>query len=69
MIILDRYQGDYAVLEVNGQIIEVDKNLLEGHIKEGDLLILKEGKYYKDEEGSKKRKEYMAARYSKLWKK
>lgn len=69
MIILERYEGKYAVLEVDGKIINVDKGLLKGDIKEGDLLILKDGTYYRDEEGTRARKEYMAARFTRLWKK
>ncbi|HZK56931.1 MAG TPA: DUF3006 domain-containing protein [Clostridia bacterium] len=67
MIVLDRYENDYAVIEMGNQIINVDKNLLEEGLKEGDILILKQGRYYKDEEATEARKKYMTDRFSKLW--
>ncbi len=67
MIILDRYEDGYAVLEVDNQTINIDKNLLEENLKEGDVLVLKQGKYYKDEEATEARRRYMADRFGKLW--
>ena len=67
MIILDRYEDGYAVLEVDNQTINIDKNLLEENLKEGDVLVLKQGKYYKDEEATETRRRYMADRFGKLW--
>jgi len=68
VIILDRYEGDYAVIEVDNQIINIDRDSLEEGLKEGDVLVFKQGRYYKDEETTKARKKYMADRFSKLWK-
>lgn len=67
MIILDRYEGEYAVIEVDKHMINIDKSLLEENIKEGDVLILKEGRYYKDQKATNARKRDMTARFSKLW--
>ena len=67
MIILDRYEDGYAVLEVDNQTINIDRNLLEGDLKEGDVLVLRQGKYYKDEEATESRRRYMVDRFSKLW--
>ncbi|MFW5647924.1 MAG: DUF3006 domain-containing protein [Candidatus Alkaliphilus sp. MAG34] len=69
MIILDRYENDYAVIETGNKIINVDRNLLEEGLKEGDILILKQGKYYKDEKATEARKKHMADRFGKLWRK
>lgn len=68
MIILDRYEGDYAVIEVDNQIINIDRNLLEEGLAEGDVLVLKQGRYYKDKEATSARRKYMADRFGKLWK-
>ena len=67
MIILDRYEDGYAVLEVDNQTINIDRNLLEENLKEGDVLVLRQGKYYKDEEATESRRRYMVDRFSKLW--
>jgi hypothetical protein len=53
---------------VDNQIINIDRDLLEEGLKEGDVLVFKQGRYYKDEETTKARKKYMADRFSKLWK-
>ncbi len=68
MIILDRYEGDYAVIEVDNQIINIDRNLLEKGLVEGDVLVLKQGRYYKDKEATNARRGYMTDRFNKLWK-
>ena len=67
MIILDRYEDGYAVLEVDNQTINIDRNLLEENLKEGDVLVLRQGKYYKDEEATESRRRYMVDRFGKLW--
>jgi len=39
--ILDRYEADQAVLKFDdGQVLNVDKNLLFSDYKEGDIIIL-----------------------------
>jgi len=35
--------------------------------KEGDVLILKEGKYYSDKEATKQRKEYIKNKFKNMW--
>lgn len=67
MIVLDRFEGEYAVIEVEGEMINICKSLLAEDVVEGDLLVEKDGMYYKDGEGTLQRKKYMEERFSKLW--
>lgn len=41
MIIIDRFEGEFAVLEINGERnLEIEKSLLPETAKEGDVLEL-----------------------------
>lgn len=67
MIILERFEGDYAVIEVDGEMIDVEKDLVNECAKEGDVLKLVDGIYYKDLEGTEKRKQYIADKFKNMW--
>lgn len=67
MIILDRFEGDYAVVEIDEEMVNIEKYLVDEYVKEGDLLKLIDGKYYKDEEASKKRKKYIEDKFKDMW--
>lgn len=43
--IIDRIEGEYVVLEVNGEMIDVEKNLFPKGIKEGDIVELVNDEY------------------------
>ena len=57
MIFLDRYEGKDALIEEDGAIKKIEKNEIEGAIKEGSVLIFKDGKYFLDEAKTKARRE------------
>lgn len=67
MIILDRFEGDYAVIEIDEKIVNIEKHLLDRGIKEGDVLTMVDGLYYKDEEATKKRKQYIKNKFKDMW--
>jgi len=39
-LIIDRFEGNWAVIEYNGDTFNLPKNLLPPHSKEGDVLDL-----------------------------
>lgn len=44
--IIDRFEGEIAVLEdENSNFTEIKKSLLPDNAKEGDCVVLKDGKY------------------------
>lgn len=63
MLILDRFEGDYGILEIDeGQFIQIPKSLLPEIIAEGDVL-----KLVVDEKATLERKEAMANRLKRLF--
>lgn len=43
--IVDRIEGEYVVLEVNGEMIDIERNLFPKGIKEGDIVELVDNEY------------------------
>lgn len=43
--IIDRIEGEYVVLEVEGEMIDIKKTLMPKDIKEGDIVELVDEKY------------------------
>lgn len=55
--IVDRVEGNNVILEdENGDILSLNKNNINGQIKEGDCLRKENGKFLFDIEETKKRK-------------
>ncbi|ABW18699.1 DUF3006 domain-containing protein [Alkaliphilus oremlandii] len=67
MIVLDRFEGNFAVVEIDGETVNVEINLVMDDVKEGDVLKIVEGFYYRDEEATSNRKKYMEDRFKDLW--
>lgn len=38
--IIDRFEGDCALIEVDGKIVEIPKNKLPKEVKEGDQIVI-----------------------------
>lgn len=38
MLIIDRFEGEMAVIEYDGGIFDIPRNLLPAEVKEGDVL-------------------------------
>ncbi len=63
MLIIDRFEGDYAVVEdsENDANINIRKEFIEEGAKEGDVLALFETFYMIDQAETKKRREEILA--------
>ena len=57
MIILDRFEGDFAVIYEDDALKNIPKELVDINAKEGTVLIKKENKYYLDEKNTAVRRE------------
>ena len=67
---VDRFEGDFAVLEdENRTMKDVPRGALPEEAKEGDVLIFAEGSYSLDSEETARRKEDVRERLQRLWKK
>jgi len=67
MIILDRFEGNYAIIEIDGEISDVEQHLIDKRAKEGDVLTVIDGIYYKDNQATKKRKKDLADKFKDMW--
>ena len=65
--VIDRFEGEFAVLEkADGTTVDVKKSDLPP-VKEGDVVIFNDGAYTVDSEETQKRKEIIAEKMSKLF--
>ncbi len=67
MIILDRFEGNYAILEVDGTMQEVLRSQLSEEVREGDVLKIIDNRYYCDKEETSKRKKEIEFLLEDLW--
>ncbi len=54
MFVVDRFEGEYALIEYRKRIFHIPKSLIPKGVKEGDVINIK---VTADEEGGRKRKE------------
>jgi hypothetical protein len=66
MIIVDRFEGENAVLETEDGTAVVSKSLFCENVKEGDVVVLKNERYFTDTETTAERRERIAARMRKI---
>ncbi len=51
MILVNRFEGEYAVCEENGSIINVDIRLFAENVQEGDAVAISQRGLYELDEG------------------
>lgn len=61
MIILDRYEDDFAILEIDGKMVCEPIDRLSEKCKEGTVLIFKDNMYLPDNAETELRKKQIAA--------
>lgn len=67
-IIIDRFEGEYAVCENESEeMIKIDKNKLPAGASEGDVLILERENITLDKNETQKRKEKIEKLMEELW--
>ncbi|NLI89989.1 MAG: DUF3006 domain-containing protein [Epulopiscium sp.] len=68
-VIIDRFEGDYAICEMEDKsIIDIKKDSLPVGAKTGDVLIVKEDKRVViDKEGTKERKKRIEELTKNMW--
>lgn len=68
LIIVDRFEGDYAVLLEENQTRDVPKQALAADIREGDVVFPDtDGIWKKDAAATVKRKSQIAKKMDALW--
>lgn len=66
MMIIDRFEQDFAVVETDDGIIDVSRVYLPENAAEGDVILLTENGYVIDEAATAERRKSMAERLSRL---
>ena len=72
MLVLDRYEGDCAIIEVsgNGVIVNsiVDRKLVSPRAKAGSVLVKTEdGSFIVDDEATEERSKTINLKFERLW--
>jgi len=66
--IIDRFEGDYAVVEFDGrQMKDIPRSELEHGAKENDVILFLNGKYHVDAEETLRRKAEIAKLTETIW--
>ena len=66
--IIDRFEGDYAVVEFEGRkMVDIHKSDLPAGLKEGDAIQCTDGVYVFDELETKRIKKETKGMFDKLW--
>lgn len=61
MIVLERFEGDTVVLEIDGNFKNVPRTMLSGKIKEGTVLVFENNMYLPDSAATENRRKTIAA--------
>lgn len=64
--IIDRFEGDIAIIEIDGQTQDYERSLLPAEAKAGDVVILGDSITI-DREGTKERRERVKRLMNDLW--
>ncbi|WP_315906762.1 DUF3006 domain-containing protein [Priestia koreensis] len=65
--IVDRFENDIVVIEIRGQTEDVSKNIVHDNVREGDVVLLVNGKWVRDEEETKKREREIQTLMDDVW--
>jgi len=66
MIILDRFEEEYAVLEIDGETASVPREMVAEHACEGDVLCENNGRYIVDTAATTERRAVIRERLRRL---
>ncbi len=69
MIIIDRIEGEYAVVEIDGEMQEIELAILPKGVAEGDVLKVADAGYELDNQAKKQRQAALFAKQRNLFSK
>ena len=67
MLIIDRITESIAVIEDGENYFEVPRKMLSENIREGDVVVLRDDIYVKDENGTEERRKKIIEMQNNLW--
>lgn len=65
-MIIDRFEGDFAVVETDNGMTDISRELLPENAKEGDVIGITDGVYYIDDEETQSRRKSILKRFRSL---
>lgn len=65
--IVDRFEGDVAVIETDGETRDVPRPLVAADVKEGDVVEWKDGQWMRNEQATKERSAEIKTLMDSLW--
>ena len=65
--IIDRFEGEYAVIEINGETKDFSKTMLPNDVQVGDVVLIDGDKISIDKEETKQRKERIKKLLDEVW--
>jgi hypothetical protein len=65
--VIDRFEGEYAVLDIEGRIENIKSSEIPGKAREGDVLVKKGDKWIIDREATKNLKKEIDDLADELW--
>lgn len=67
MLIIERIEGDIALIEDDDSRFEAPRESLAGDVREGDVVTFRDGVYRKDENGTEERRKKIIEMQNELW--
>lgn len=67
MMIVDRIEGKTVVIEDGDKQFNAEISLFDGDIREGDVIIERNGRYFSDSNATEKRREEIIKLQDSLW--
>jgi hypothetical protein len=65
--IIDRFEGEYAVVEIEGQMKNVSLGCIPGEAREGDVLVFENNAWQVDRSATLDLKKQTEAQMKRLW--
>lgn len=65
-MVVDRFEGEYAVIETEDGMVDVHISQVDENVREGDCVVLKDGRYMADSAETSERRAKMAQRLKNL---
>lgn len=65
-MIIDRFEGDFVVVETESGMTDILRSQLPENAEEGDVIYFEDGVYIIDEEATADRRKLMAERFHRL---
>lgn len=65
-MVVDRFEGEYVVIETEDGMMNVHISQVDGNVREGDCVVLRDGRYTADTEETARRRADMAQRLKRL---